>query len=263
MNLQEQHWEKLFSHLTTEGSPWYGVWNVYSPEEKLIKSSKGIRILQANDDKTVITHTNQFPSPDGSMMEKQWKIVKENCNRPDGLLHPADESKRGLSLVGDGATAWVPKSLETGRPFAVELFLKHGDFNSSIGSIYEASGCLEKILHLREHLGSFPNSPEQPKIESLSGKWIGKKESMTSDLKISNPGETLELLLDKTGGKNETFLLPDGVVVNIPKKLNLGEEFEIVAGKLVTESEYQRLSAKYDESGSFCLLISEVFHLEG
>lgn len=263
MNLQEQHWEKLFGHLTTEGSPWYGIWKVYSPEKNLIKSSKGIRILQANEDKTVIIHTNQFPSPDGSTMEKQWQIDKENCNRPDGLLHPADESKRGLALVGDGATAWVPKSLEPGRPFAVELFLKDGDSNSSIGSIYDASGCLEKILHLRKHLGSFPNSPEKPKIESFSGKWIEKKESMTPDLKILNSGETPEIVLEQTGGKNETFFLPDGVVVTIPKKLKMAEEFEITAGKLVTETEYQRLTAKYNNSGSFCLLISEVFHLEG
>ncbi|MCP2726908.1 DUF3598 family protein [Limnofasciculus baicalensis] len=57
MNLQEQHWEKLFGHLTTEANPWHGIWTVYSPDREIIKSSQGIRILQANEDKTVITHT--------------------------------------------------------------------------------------------------------------------------------------------------------------------------------------------------------------
>ena len=262
MNLQEQHWEKLFSHLTTEDSPWYGVWNVYSPEGEIVKTSKGIRILQANEDQTVITHTNQFPSPDGSTTEKQWQIDKKNCNRPDGLLHPADESKRGLSLDGEGATAWVSQRLEPESRFAVELFLKYKNGNTSIGSIYDASGALEKILQLREQLGSFPNTPEKPQIETLSGNWLGKKECMTPDLKILTTEETQELVLDPTGGKNETFYLPDGVVVNIPKKLKVGEEFEIVAGKLISDKEYKRLTAKYDKSGAFALLISEVFHLE-
>jgi hypothetical protein len=262
MNLQEQHWQKLFGHVSTDGSPWYGIWIIYSPEKQVLKSSKGIRILQANPDKTVITHTNQFPSPDGNIQEKQWKIEKEFCNLPDGLLHPADESKRGLSLTGDGATAWVPKALEPGHPFSVELFLKHEDWNTSIGSIYDGSGCLEKILNLREHLGSFPTTPEKLEIKNLSGNWIGKKELMTPDLKISTIEETQELILGLGQDKNETFFLPDGIVVNIPKQVSVGEEFEIVAGKFVTDNEYERLTANYDSSGKFLLLSSEVFHLE-
>ena len=261
-NLQEQHWEKLFGNLTTEASPWYGIWTVYSPEKEVIKSSKGIRILQANEDKTTITHTNQFPLPDGSIQEKQWQINKETCNQHDGLCHPADPLKRALSLVGYGASTWVHKQLESGRTFSVELFLKHEDWNSSIGSIYDENGSLEKILHLREHLGSFPDIPAKPEIENLSVKWIGKKDSITPDLKISDTEETQELVLEQNGDKNETFFLPDGIVVNIPKQVKVGEEFEIVAGKLVAENEYKRLTAKYDDSGAFALLISEVFHRE-
>ncbi|TAF07319.1 MAG: DUF3598 family protein [Nostocales cyanobacterium] len=41
-----------------------------------------------------------------------------------------------------------------------------------------------------------------------------------------------KLVLDPTLGKNETFYLPDGVVVNLPKQLKLGAGFEIIAGKL-------------------------------
>lgn len=50
--------------------------------------------------------------------------------------------------------------------------------------------------------------------------------------------------------------------MNIPKKLRVGEEFEIIAGKLVAENEYKRLTAKYNDSGAFTLLISEIFHLQ-
>jgi hypothetical protein len=82
---------------------------------------------------------------------------------------------------------------------------------------------------------------------------------MTPDLKVSPIEEPQDLVLYATGGKNETLFLPDGVVVNIPKRLKLGEEFEIIAGKFVSNNEYKRLTAKYDKSGEFTLLISEVF----
>lgn len=258
MNLQEQHWTNLFGNLTTESSPWYGTWTVYSPEKEVIKSSQGMRILHANEDKTVITHTNQFPSPDGSIQEKQWQIEKKFCNQPDGLLHPADSSKRALSLLGYGSSAWVPKKLEVGRAFSVELFLKHQDSNDSIGSIYGETGCLEKILHIREHLGSFPN-PAGPEIGDLPGKWSGKRQSITPNLEILPAEETLELVLDANRGKNENFFLPDGIVLNIPKIVKLGEEFAVVASKLISDNEYKRLIAKYDNLGSFTMLISEVF----
>jgi hypothetical protein len=260
--LQEQHWEKLFGYLTIDGQSMYGIWTVYSPEKEVIKSSQGIRNLRPNAEKTLITHTNHFPSSEGTTLEKQWQIKKETCNQPDGLLHPADPSKRALALVDYGSSSWVPKKLESGRSFSVELFLKHKDWNTSIASISTENGDLKKILHLREHLDSFPDSKTSEEITSLSGSWIGTKQSITSDLKISDTEEIREIILDPTNGKNDTFYFPDAVVVNIPKKLRVGEEFEIVAGKLVAENEYKRLTAKYDDSGAFRLLISEVFRLQ-
>lgn len=261
-HLQEQHWEKLFGFLTIEGQSMYGIWTVYSPEKEVIKSFQGIRNLRSNTDKTIITHTNQFLSPDGSTLENQWQMEKETCNQSDGLLHPADPSKRALALVDYGSSTWLSRKLESGRSFSVELFLKHKDWNTSIGSIYTENGDLEKILHLREYLNSFPNSTTREEITSLSGSWIGTKKYITSDLKVSDSEEIREIILDPTNGKNDTFYFPDSVIVNIPKNLYIGKEFEIVAGKLVTENEYKRLTAKYDHSGTFTLLISEIFRLQ-
>jgi hypothetical protein len=260
MNLQEQHWTKLFERVTTEGSYWYGIWTVRSPEKEVIKEFKGIRHLQANEDKTVITHTNQFPSPDGTVQEKQWQIEKEACNLPDGLAHTAALSKRALSLLDWGVSAWVTKTFEPGRDFGIEFFLKHEDWNNSLGIIYGESGSLDRILHIREHLGSFPEPASEMAIENLSGKWVGKKETMTPDLQVSPGEDTQELVLEPTGGKNETYFLNEGIVLNYPAKLPVGEEFELAAGKLVSESEFKRIIAKYDSSGAFALLISEVFH---
>ena len=73
MNIKEKHWEKLFAHLTIKSDFRYGIWTIYSPTKELLKSFKGIRSLRANEDKTVITHTNQFTSPDGKTLEKEWE----------------------------------------------------------------------------------------------------------------------------------------------------------------------------------------------
>jgi hypothetical protein len=261
MNLQEEHWTKLFAQITTENSPWYGIWSVFSPEKEIIKSAKGIRNLTANESKTVITHTNQFPSPDAVIPQKQWQIDKETCNLADGLLHPADPSKRAFSLYGNGSSSWFPKKLEIGKGFSVELFLRHEDWNYSIGSIYADTGKLEKILHMREHFGSFPETPLTPAIEleSLSGKWTGTQVYMTPDLITSSPTTIEELIIDPSQGKNKTFSLPDGIVVNIPEILTLGEEFAISAARLVSDNYYQRLTTKYDQNGLFMMLIGEQF----
>lgn len=262
MHLQEQHWENLFGNLTIEGSSHYGIWTVYSPEKEVIKTSKGIRNLRANADKTLITHTNQFPLPDGTIQEKQWQIEKEKCNLDDGLLHPANSSKRALSIGKYGSTTWFPKKFEVGCGFSVELFLKHEEWNTSIGSIYDDNGCLSKILYLYEFLNSYPDIPTIKEIGDLSGRWKVSRKYMSPDLNISVAEEISELEFNPTAGKNKTFLLPNRVIVDIPIELKSGEEFEIIAGKFVTQNDYKRLTVKYHSSGTFTQLISEAFHRE-
>ncbi|WP_353734865.1 MULTISPECIES: hypothetical protein [unclassified Okeania] len=82
---------------------------------------------------------------------------------------------------------------------------------------------------------------------------------MTPDLQISQEAEMTKLELDPTAGKNQTFFLPDGIVINVPEKVKIGEEFELVVGKMVIENKYKRMIIKYDKDGKFIQLISEVF----
>lgn len=261
MNLQHKNWENLFGHITTEGVAWHGIWTMYSLEKEVMNSFKAIRQFQANKEKTLITHTNKYTYSDGTELKKVWQIEKQVCSQPDGVIHPALLSTRAISF-GDNKNAVVPKKLEAGKKFGTELFFRYQDWRTSVVSVYAESGDLEKIVIIREHLNSFPNISTKAEIEKLPGKYIGRKESINSDLQISDSAENQELVLEPAKVKNKTIFFPDEITVNIPEKLNIGEEFEIVSGKLVTKNEYKRLTAKYDNSGAFATLISEVFRLK-
>jgi Domain of unknown function (DUF3598) len=260
MNLQEKNWENLFGHITTEGISWHGIWTRYSPDKEIITSFKAVRRFQANEDKTVITHINKYSYSDGREEEKTWHIEKQTSNQPDGVIHPGLLSTRAVSF-GEDKNAVISKQLEAGKKFAGELFFRYQDWRTSVVTMYSESGDLEIITIIRENRNSFPNTPAKAEIEQLP-RWSGRKEYINSDLQISASTENQELVLDPTKGKNKTISLPDGIVVNVPLSVNIGEEFEIVAGKLVAENEYKRLTAKYDNSGAFAMLISEVFSLE-
>lgn len=259
INLQEQHWTRFFGNVTTEAIPRYGCWTVFSPETTIIRTFQGIRILQANEDLTIVTHTNKFPQDDGTFQEKSWQIEKSTCNLADGLLHPADPTKRSFAILKYGATSWFPQQLITGTQFSVEFFLKYDPSNDSVGGIYRDSGVLDRIIMIREQLGDFPGEP-QPRLTTISGSWQGEKLTMMPDLRILEPEIVPELVLDPSEGQNPTFFLPDQVVLTIPKMVKLGEAFEMFAGRLVAEDCYQRLSIKYNELGEFVSLSTETFH---
>lgn len=259
MNYQEQNWTNLFGDITTEGIAWHGIWTSYSPDKNVIKSFRGVRNFVANEDRSLITHTNTYTYQDGSTSEISWKIEKQTCNQPDGLIHPAMPFMKTLSF-GKGINAFISKILEPGKKFGAELFFQHEEWRTSVAGIYAESGDLERITLICERLGSFPDRLSDSELPNLSGNWIGKKEYMTPDLKISPAEAEQQVILEPNKDKNQTFFLSDGVVFNLPNHVETGEEIEIIGGKLVTENEYQRLTVKYDRSGNFALVISETFH---
>ncbi|MDJ0553075.1 MAG: DUF3598 family protein [Microcoleaceae cyanobacterium MO_207.B10] len=258
MNLQEQNWINLFGNHTSEGTAWYGIWTRYSPELEVIKSFQGIRKFWSNEDKTVINQQNNYTYADGSTEEKKWQIEKEIANQPDGVIHSASESMRSLSL-SEEANIWMCIELKIGNLFGCELFFQYQNFRTSVVSLYGENGDLGGFTQIREHLNSYPDPKPGAELKNISGNWVGKKESMTPDLQISQEPELTELDLDPTQGKNKTFFLPDGIVINVPEKVKIGEEFELVAGKMMIENKYKRMTVKYDKDGKFIQLISEIF----
>jgi Domain of unknown function (DUF3598) len=260
MNLQDKNWENLFGCITPSGVAWHGIWTKYSPDKNILESFKSIRKLQANEEKTLITHTNYYIYSDGRELEKSWQIEKQICSQPDGVIHPAASSMRAISF-GEGKTVWFSKKLEAGQKLGAELFFQHQDWRTSVAIIYTEKGDLERITLIRDHLNSFPDKLPKAEIEKLSGKWNGRKECIDSNLQRFTLAENQELVLEATS-TNKMIFLPDNITVNTPQKVNIGKEFEIVSSKLVTEHTYQRLTAKYNNYGAFTMLISEVFKQE-
>lgn len=258
-HLQEKNWSNIFGHLTPEGINWCGTWTIYSPELEVIKSYQGIRSFRHNEDKTVIYQTNNYTYADGSTNEKHWQFNKQICNQIDGVAYTEFPSMRILSIA-HGVYAWLKKQLESSQKFSLELFFSHEDWRTSVVIIYGENSTLEKIVQIREHLNSFPPKPPDAEARNIDGKWIGKKQQLTPDLTVSNTEIIQDLVLVPLGDKNQTLFLPDGVVINAPTTVKIGQEFSISIGRMVYPNQFKRLTAQYDNGGNFQLLISEIFH---
>lgn len=261
MNLQDKNWENLFGHITTEGVCWHGIWTMYSPDKEVLNSFKAVRKFQANEEKTLITHTNKYTYSDKTESEKIWQIEKQICSQPDGVIHPALLSTRTLSF-GQDQNAVISQKIEPEQKLATELFFRYQDLRTSVVSVYAENGEFLRITTIRERLNTFPNFPPEVDIEKLLLNWSGRKKLLNPNLEISTIKDNQKFVLDPTEGKNHTIFLPDNIVVNVPKIIKIGEEFEIVAGKLLTENEYQRLTVQYNNCGEFSQLFSEVFRLQ-
>ena len=71
MNVQEQNSMNLFGNISPEGIVWYGILTRYSPKLEVIKFFKGIINFSANQNKKVITYSNNYIYTDSSTEEVQ------------------------------------------------------------------------------------------------------------------------------------------------------------------------------------------------
>lgn len=77
MNAQERNWSTLFGNHTQEGISWYGTWTSYSFNKEVVNSLKCVRSFRANEDNTIIYHTNSYTYADGREEEKPGKLISK------------------------------------------------------------------------------------------------------------------------------------------------------------------------------------------
>lgn len=252
MNNEDRNWNNLFGEYTTDETAWYGQWNSYSPEQKLIKSQQVIRSFRSNSNNTVITHTNRYVDAGGNVSEKIWKLDRAICNQPDGVIHPAASSMRSLSF-GAGATAWISQKLIPGEAFGVELFFREHKRRSSAVIVYGENSQLRQITHIQEYLDRHFH---QPPFESsaISGNWIGKTYAMTPDLSIS-PEEDAQVSFDQVGDRHKIIVLPGSMILACPRSVSIDQPIQISAGQRTADYQLKYLTASY-EAGAFTRLVS-------
>lgn len=260
MDLKEQNWRNLCANHLRD---WHGIWTRYSPEGEVIESFQSLRSFRSDRDQTEITQTNRYIYSDGKTEEKNWQLNKLLNNLPDGLFHPAIPLMRAF-FFEQGAATWSAKQLEPETIFQpAEFFFRHEELRQSVPIIYDGSGCLMRIVSIREDARGFPSKYWSNQLNLLSdrnliGNWQGSSVTMTPDLSVSPP---IPAQLHFPIEGNEISFLPDGISVSYPAKVAIGTDFTIAANWLVTPYQLQQLSVRYDESGAFSSLTLEVLHI--
>jgi hypothetical protein len=259
MELKEKNWQNLCAKHIRD---WHGIWTRYSSSGAVTESFRSLRSFHSNRQQTEIAHTNRYMYADGTTKEESWEYNLHSNGLSDGLFHPARDYMRGLNFE-QGAAAWVTKQLKAGSHFAVELFFLHENLRHSVGIVYDAQGNLSRTANIREDDRGFPSNYWSTEINqlterNLSSNWQGTELKMTPDLKVSEPVATQ---LNWGWEGNNTFFLPDGVSISCPDKVSVGICFILAANWLVTPSQLQQLSVKYDESGDFSTLTCGMFSL--
>ncbi len=257
MNLKEQHWQQLFGHQTQIAESWYSISTAYAPDRSVVRESKFVRTFHCAEDGSNIIHTNRYYNEDGSYRERSWTIDKTQCNLDDGVIHPAAEGMRSLSC-DRGVTAWICPALNRNQ-FNAELFIPHDDRRYSAVIIYSYSGWLETIYLIREQLGTFPDRLVGEPISSLSDRWRLTRTQMTPRLEVSTQAIAISEIVDPTAGETAGLFFPDGIVIHAPDSIELGQEFEVSLGQLVSENQFDRVTVSYDRTGHFQALRKEVF----
>lgn len=260
MQLKERNWQNFIANHMRD---WHGIWTRYSPTGEVIESFQSLRSFRSNPEKTIIYQTNRHIYADGKIEEKNWQSKKQDKVLTDGIVHPAFPLMRSL-FFEQGAAAWSAKKLETGSLFQpAEFFFKHEDIRHSVAIIYDSNGNLMRMASIREDAVDFPSKYWSKEINllphrNLTGNWQGTSVTMTPNLKLSEPIPT-QLKWPLSG--NKMFFFPDGISLSCPNKVNIGNSFTITANWLVTDSQLQQLSVKYDKEGFYSGLIFELLQL--
>jgi hypothetical protein len=253
MNNLDKNWNKLFGEYTTDETAWYGRWTVYSPNQEVISTKQAIRSFRSNLDNTVITHINRYVDANGNAEEKIWEIDRATCNQPDGVVHPAMPFMRALSF-GEGATAWIAPKFVPGKPFGGEFFFKDDKWRTSAAIVYGENGQIDRIVHIREHIGGFSDESVSEESSDDLGDWIGNQRTMTSDLSIS-PEEKIQLSFNQAGDR-KMILLPRGLVLMLPEQVTMDRPIQIAAAQRTADRQLKYFAAHYTAVGAFTLLIS-------
>lgn len=260
MTPQERNWFDLFGQYTPQKTTWHALTTVYSLELEVIRAYKFTRTFSTNTDKSIVYHHNTYYLPDNQIKEKSWELEQQKCNQPDGVFHPEAENMRAIAFDKE-STIWVSKTFDSNHNFGSEVFFKERDWRYSIIPVYK-EGNLARIVTIKENILNFPTQVNPEKIINLSGKWQLKQIKMTPDLQMSiEKFSDREIKLSSSNKANQSYFLPEQILVDLPTKITTEQEFEIIVGKKLATNLYKQIKARYNFTGKLNELILEVYSL--
>ena len=205
------------------------------------------RMFSGNPSKTTIQQINRYQYSDGRSIEKQWTYDIKTHSKPDGLVHPASSTIRGIAF-DDGAAALLIPALQPNQFVFFELFLMRGERRHSVGVIYGKDGRLMQTSSIRETRHPQPNhgwseAIEQVKPWRVEGRWMGHQQRILPDLSRM-PGQQVQWRWNATEVSEFTF--PDQIVLRCPEQLIPNQAFTISVHWLATSEELQTIAAEYN-----------------
>ena len=261
MTLQETNWLNLFGKYAQNKTTWHALTTVYSPELEIIRSYRFTRSFSTNADKSIVYHQNIYYLPNEQIKKQSWELEQQQCDRSDGIIHPEAEHMRAIGLE-NGTSIWLSKQFGLDEKFGMEVFFQQQDWRYSVIPMYQGEN-LARIVTIKENTQHFPSQINPEKIDNLSGKWHLKRIQITPDLQKSTEElSSQEIELHSSVETNQSYFLPERIMLNLPKVIEAGREFFIVVGKQITDNTYKQVKTQYEPNGQFMGLISDTYNLE-
>jgi hypothetical protein len=261
MTPQEKNWLNLFGQYSQEGTTWHALTTVYSLDLEVIRAYKFTRQFSSNAEGSTIYHKNTYYLAEDNINEKSWEIEKEKCNQSDGVVHPEAPTMRAIGF-GNDTSIWVAKQSKYIDNFGSEVFIEQpGDWRYGIIPVYQDRE-FARIVVIKENKGYFPKNIALTPVTNLSRTWKAKHTKMTPHLQEEIEEDIVTGIdFDVASKETKIYCFPEKIVLKLPKKITLGQEFEIVVGKQTSETQFKQVKSQYDAKGQFTGLVSSELEL--
>lgn len=270
-------WECMLQNL----GEWHGSYSRFSKEGDLLEDTPSIVSIEGLKDNQTIRQTVRHLPPRTSgaaAVEVQAQVLEYSSLGEDILFFENGAFSQGSIQVTPGSE------------FGAELELIDGDRRLRVIQLFGQTGCLDKLILIRERRASFPTAERPPlTVDNLLGEWHGeavkiyasgrspdtyptslrfdknREGQLTQQIAINQGAETHNIqstartegsCLYFDGGPQpyQVMLLPDGASSSFPQQVKEVGRLFLEVGWLLQPDLRQRLIRSYNDHGEWLSL---------
>lgn len=225
---------------------WYGTWLRYSPSAEVNQVFRCIRSFHFSEKDRLINHQNHYIYSDGRQETKHFGP------------YPLPVVK---SLFLENSFSWGSSEVKAGESFGFETGFRFQAKRSSLATVYDDSGHLEKVVVIAENLNDFAETPDFPSSETISHQWKGSSIRMIPDFKVSSAVESTWQPLSDINNDYLTLRLTNGLSLHCPSQVTPEKEFVLAVDWLVNPNLLHRGIRHFNRTG-FTAFTLEVFSIQ-